>query len=49
MDSNGRIFTTHHVDVYRVFKGEVGFSMDVVSEGGVSGNIMLLVTPKCST
>ncbi len=37
--------TLGDIDVYRVFKGEVGFSIDVITEGGVYGDLMQVVTP----
>jgi len=43
--SDGNIYTSNNIDVYRVFKGKVGFSVDVVTEGGVFGDLMQVVTP----
>ncbi len=43
--SDGNIYTRNSIDVYRVFKGDVGFSMDVITEGGVIGDMMQVVTP----
>ena len=43
--SDGNIYTSNSIDVYRVFKGDVGFSLDVVTEGGVFGDLMQVVTP----
>ena len=43
--SDGNIYTSNNIAVYRVFKGEVGFNLDVITEGGVFGDLMQLVTP----
>ncbi|MCF8464807.1 MAG: T9SS type A sorting domain-containing protein [Flavobacteriales bacterium] len=43
--ADGNIYTSNSIDVYRVFKGEVGFNIDVVTEGGVLGDWMQVVTP----
>lgn len=43
--ADGNIYTSNSIDVYRVFKGEVGFNLDVVTEGGVIGDLMQVVTP----
>ncbi|MCF8278371.1 MAG: T9SS type A sorting domain-containing protein [Flavobacteriales bacterium] len=43
--ADGNIYTTNSIDVYRVFKGDVGFSIDVITEGGVFGDLMQVVTP----
>jgi len=42
---DGNIYTSNGIDVYRVFKGDVGFALDVVTEGGVVGELMQIVTP----
>ena len=43
--TDGNIYTANHIEVYRVFKGEVGFDEEVVTEGGVYGDMMQVVTP----
>jgi hypothetical protein len=43
--TDGNIYTSNSIDVYRVFKGEVGFNLDIVTEGGVIGDLMQVVTP----
>ncbi|MDP6908311.1 MAG: hypothetical protein QF371_02345, partial [Flavobacteriales bacterium] len=45
VDTDGNIYTRNNIDVYRVFKGNVGFSIDVITEGGVFGDMMQVVTP----
>lgn len=42
---DGNIYTKNNVDVYRVFKGNVGFTAEVVTEGGVYADLMQVVTP----
>ncbi len=42
---NGNVYTTNSIDVYRVFKGEVGFNIVAVTEGGIHGDLMQVVTP----
>lgn len=43
--SDGNIYTRNNIDVYRVFKGDLGFAAEVVTEGGVYGDLMQIVTP----
>ncbi len=45
LDADGNIYTNNHVEVYRVLKGDVGFELDVVTEGGVVDGLMQVVTP----
>lgn len=42
---NGNVFTQNSLEVYRVFKGEAELTQSVVTEGGVFGDVMQLVTP----
>lgn len=42
---DGNIHTTNHIEVYRVFKGDVGFDEEVITDGGVYGELMQIVTP----
>lgn len=42
---DGNIYTTNHIEVYRVFKGSVGFDEQIITEGGIYGDLMQLVTP----
>lgn len=42
---DGNIYTSNSIDIYRVFKGDVYFSIDVITEGGVFGDVMQVVTP----
>lgn len=42
---DGNIYTSNEVEVYRVFKGNVGFDATIVTEGGIVGNLMQIVTP----
>jgi hypothetical protein len=48
MGTDGNIYTSNHVEVCRVLKGSVGFEADIVTEGGVYGDLMQLVTPGVS-
>lgn len=45
MDPQGRIFTRNRVEVFRVLKGQAEYAIDVITEGGVFGNTMQMVTP----
>ena len=45
LDENGNIFTQNAIEVYRVFKGDLEFSTNVITEGGVFGDLMQVVTP----
>jgi hypothetical protein len=42
---NGQIYTTNQIEVYRVFKGIVGFHEEFITEGGIVGELMQVVTP----
>ena len=42
---DGNIYTSNEVEVYRVFKGDVGFESTIVTEGGIVGDLMQVVTP----
>ncbi len=42
---DGKIYTSSEVEVYRVFKGNVGFESSIITEGGVVGDLMQIVTP----
>lgn len=43
--ANGQIYTTNQIEVYRVFKGNVGFDEEIITEGGIVGDLMQVVTP----
>jgi hypothetical protein len=43
--ANGNIYTSNSINVYRVFKGDVGLKLEVITEGGVFGDLMQVVTP----
>lgn len=43
--SDGNIYTSNTIRVYRVFKGQIEAEMEVISEGGVVGDLMQMVTP----
>ncbi|MFT7101559.1 MAG: hypothetical protein ACJAYA_000113 [Bacteroidia bacterium] len=45
VDANGNIYTSNSINVYRVFKGDVGLKLEVITEGGVFGDLMQVVTP----
>jgi len=45
LDSDGKIFTRNEVAVYRVFKGEVPYTIEVITEGGKHGNTLQIITP----
>lgn len=45
LDALGNIYTANSIEVYRVFKGNVGFELEVVTEGGIHGDLMQVVTP----
>ena len=45
LNSDGNIVTSSRVEVYRVFKGNADFSIDVITEGGIFGNTMQMVMP----
>lgn len=42
---DGNIYTENQIEVYRVFKGDVGFYAEIITEGGVYGDLMQMVTP----
>lgn len=42
---DGNIYTSNSIDVYRVLKGTSDITMNVVTEGGVFGDLMQVVTP----
>lgn len=42
---DGNIYTTNTIEVHRVFKGFAETEIEVISEGGVLGNTMQIVTP----
>ncbi|MCB9185203.1 MAG: T9SS type A sorting domain-containing protein [Flavobacteriales bacterium] len=42
---DGSIYTKNHIEVYRVFKGSVGFDEEIITEGGIYGDLMQVVTP----
>lgn len=42
---DGNIYTTNSIDVYHVFKGNVGSNIEVITEGGIFGDLMQVVTP----
>lgn len=45
MDFDGRIQTVNRIEVYRVLKGHSQASVEVVTEGGIFGDLMQIVTP----
>ena len=45
LDENGNILTQNAIEVYRVFQGDLEFSTNVITEGGVFGDLMQVVTP----
>jgi hypothetical protein len=42
---DGNIYMKNQIEIYRVLKGDVGFDMEVITEGGVYGDLMQVVTP----
>lgn len=45
MGDDGNIYTANQFEVYRVLKGNVGFNYTIVTEGGIYGDLMQVVTP----
>ncbi|MBL4585483.1 MAG: IPT/TIG domain-containing protein, partial [Flavobacteriales bacterium] len=45
MNDGGKIFTRNEIEVYRVFKGDSPYTLNVITEGGIFGNLMQIVTP----
>gem|GEM_PF-1115604 len=43
--SDGNIYTRNTIETYRVLKGSVGNTIEIVTEGGVVGDLMQVVTP----
>lgn len=43
--ADGNIYTSNSIDVYRIFKGSSEVSVNVITEGGVFGDLMQVVTP----
>lgn len=43
--NDGNIYTSNQVEVYRALKGDVGFESSVITEGGIVGDLMQMVTP----
>lgn len=48
LGTDGNIYTSNQMEVYRVLKGDVGFDQTVVTEGGIYGDLMQIVTPSVS-
>lgn len=42
---DGNIYTTNKIEVYRVLIGNAGLEHSIITEGGVVGNLMQIVTP----
>lgn len=42
---DGNVYTSNRIDVFRTLKGQPTFSVDVVTEGGIYGDLMQVVTP----
>lgn len=42
---DGNIYTSNQIEVYRVFQGDVGFDANIITEGGIVGDLMQIVTP----
>lgn len=43
--TDGNIYTSNSIDVYRILKGSSEVSVNVITEGGVFGDLMQVVTP----
>lgn len=45
LGAQGNVYTSNQIEVYRVLKGQAQLSLDVVTEGGVVGDLMQVVSP----
>ncbi|TNF32149.1 MAG: hypothetical protein EP314_00345, partial [Bacteroidetes bacterium] len=45
LGAEGNVYTSNQIEVYRVLKGQAQLSLDVVTEGGVVGDLMQVVSP----
>lgn len=43
--ADGNIYTSNQIEVYNVFKGNIGFEETILTEGGVVGDLMQVFTP----
>ncbi len=46
--SDGTIYTSNIIEVHRIFKGQADAEIEVITEGGIVGDLMQIVTPSAN-